>query len=86
MIANAKILLGYTRGTYGGNLNITDAEVTMDYNMYLEDGRQEKEKLIEDLKARLDTLSYEAQLTKRANEAEQTNRTLGYVPLPIYAI
>lgn len=86
LIATAKIQLGYTRGTYSGNLNITDAPVQFDYTMFLEDGRTEKQNLIDELKTRLETLTYEAQLTKRANEAEQLNRSLGYVPTGIYVI
>jgi hypothetical protein len=84
--ATAKILLGYVRGTYSGNINISEAEVQMDYSMYLEDGRLEKDKLTDNLRERLDSLTYESQLIKRGNEAEALNKTLGYVPLPIFVI
>lgn len=86
MTASAKILLAYIRGKYSGNLNITDASIQMDYAFLLEDGRTEKENLMTELKERLDSLTYENQLTKRANEAEQLNKVLGYSPLPIIVI
>lgn len=86
LMATAKVLLAYIRGTYSGNINITDAQVQMDYAMFREDGNQEITRLIEALQLKLDGLTYEAQLTKRATEAEMTNKVLGYVPLGIYVI
>ncbi len=84
--ATAKILLAYIRGTYSGNVNITDATVQMDYSMFHEDGVQQKQGLIDGLKARLELLTYESLLVKKANQAEALNKVLGYVPLPIFVI
>jgi len=84
LLAEAKKLLGLIRGKYSGNIDITDASIQMDYSFLLEDGRSEVEALKAELKERLDGLSYETQLTKRANEAEQLNKILGYSPLGIY--
>ena len=86
MTASAKLLLAYIRGTYSGSLNITDAPITMDYSMFLDDGRNEQEKLTTQLMERLNNLTYETQLTKRANEAEMLNKILGYSPTGIFVI
>ena len=84
--ATAKMLLGRIRGTYSGNLDITDTPIQMDYQMFFEEGKADKEKLELELKERLDGLTYEHQLEKRANEAENLNRILQYVPTPIIVI
>lgn len=83
LTATAKYLLGSIRGTYSGDINITDATIKMDYSFLLADGKQEKEKLEADLKARLDELSHTKQLEKRALESENLNKALSYSPLPI---
>lgn len=84
LTATAKYLLGLNRGTYSGNINITDATVQMDYTFLLNDGKEEKAKLEETLLARLDNLSYTKQLEKKALEADNINKALGYVPMKIY--
>lgn len=84
LTACAKYLLGSNRGTFSGVIDITDAQITMDYGFFLEDGRNEKEALKQELLGRLELLTYESQITKQANIAEQTNKVLGYSPLGIY--
>lgn len=84
--ATAKMLVGRIRGTYSGVIDITDTPITMDYKMFFDEGQADKEKLELDLKERLDGLTYEHQLEKRANEAENLNRTLQYSPTPIIVI
>ena len=84
LTALAKYLLGLNRGTYSGKINITDASIEMDYAFLLEDGRREKEKLETQLLDRLDNLSYSKQLEKKAAEAENINKALGFVPMKIY--
>lgn len=84
LLATSKSLLGAIRGKYSGNLDVTDATIQMDYSFLLEEGKAEVDKLEMGLKERLDGLSYENQLTKRANEAEQLNKILSYSPLGIY--
>lgn len=83
LLALAKSLLGYIRGTYSGSINITDAQVTMDYSYLLQEGKDEKEKLQSDLVERLNNLTYAKQLELRATESEMLNKTLSYVPLGI---
>lgn len=84
LTASAKYLLGLNRGTYSGVIDVTEATVTMDYGFLLDDGRTEKDNLKQELIDRLESLTYESQLTKRANEAEQLNKVLGYSPIGIF--
>ena len=84
LTASAKYMLGLIRGTYSGRIDITDASIDMDYQFLLEDGRREKEKLETQLLERLDELSYTKQLEKKAMQAENINKALGYSPTKIY--
>ena len=56
LVAEAKILLGIIRGTYSGAVKIPDAEMQMDYNMLLEQGKSEKETVLNELKERLERM------------------------------
>ena len=57
LVAEAKILLGIIRGTYSGSVKIPDAEMQMDYNMLLDQGKKsEKEKVLNELKERLERM------------------------------
>lgn len=84
LLALSKSLLGYIRGTYSGAINITDAQVTMDYSYLLSEGKDEKDKLQADLVTRLDNLTYVTQLQNRALEAKAVNETLSFSPIGIY--
>ena len=56
LVAEAKILLGIIRGTYSGTVKIPDAEMQMDYNMLLDQGKSEKETVLNELKERLERM------------------------------
>lgn len=84
LTASAKYLLGMNRGTYSGAINIGDASVQMDYGFLLEDGRNEKEKLVTRLLERLENLSNTKQLERKALEAKYVNDVLKYSPSGIY--
>jgi hypothetical protein len=56
LVAEAKILLGIIRGTYSGSVKIPDAEMQMDYNMLLDQGKSEKETVLNELKERLERM------------------------------
>ena len=56
LVAEAKILLGIIRGTYSGSVKIPEAEMQMDYNMLLEQGKSEKETVLNELKERLERM------------------------------
>jgi len=85
LTAIAKITLGRVRGKFSGQLKVPDAEVTLDYDSLLNEGKEEKEKALEELKERLDKLSKENQLQKKAEEAENINKVLSFKPLGLYA-
>lgn len=82
-LALAKELLGYVRGKYS-TVPIPGSETTMNQGDLLQDARQEKSDLINDLRDLLNTTSRQAQLERRANESENLGKTLAYVPLTIY--
>ena len=56
LVAEAKILLGIIRGTFSGAVKIPEAEMQMDYNMLLEQGKSEKETVLNELKERLERM------------------------------
>jgi hypothetical protein len=79
--AMCKETLGRVRGKFGGALGVTDAEVTMDYDSLLSEAKEDKDKLWERLKERLERLQPDKMLERKANEAEQLNKTLQFRPL-----
>lgn len=70
LVAEAKILLGNIRGTYSGTVKIPLAEMQMDYNMFIEQGKSEKEAALEELKNRLDRM---LPWNLMKNQADMTN-------------
>lgn len=56
LVAEAMITLGIIRGTNSGVIKIPDAEMQLDYNMLLDLGKQEKERVYTDLKERLEAM------------------------------
>jgi hypothetical protein len=83
-----KETLGRVRGKYSGNLKVPDSELTMDYTSLLTEGKDEKEKLITELMARLERLRPEKQMEKEALLAENLNKQLKFrvMPRQIYVI
>ena len=79
--ALCKETLGRVRGKFGGSLGVTDAEVTMDFDSLLNEAKEDKDKLWERLKERLERLQPEKMLERKANEAENLNKSLQYRPL-----
>jgi hypothetical protein len=79
--ALCKETLGRIRGKFGGALGVTDAEVTMDYDSLLSEATADKEKLETRLKERLERLQPDKMLERKANEAENLNKTLQFRPL-----
>lgn len=84
LLALTKAGLGKVRGKYSGQLDVTNASVTLDYADLIAEGKEEKEKLETTLKEKLEGLSNSSQLEKKAMEAENLNKILGYIPLKIY--
>jgi hypothetical protein len=81
-----KEALGRVRGKFSGDLKVPDAELKMDYESLLSEGKDEQLKLLEDLDKRLERLSNKEQLERKASEAESLNKVLGYKPLGMFVI
>jgi hypothetical protein len=84
LVAEAKILLGIIRGTYSGNVKIPDAEMQMDYNMLLEQGKSEKETVLNELKERLDRMTPWNLMEKQSNMNDQLIKVLKNKPLGLF--
>jgi hypothetical protein len=86
LLGLAKETLGRIRGKFSGALNVPGAEVSMDYQSLLDEGKDEQAKLIEELGERLTSMSNFGQTEQRASEAESINKSLQYRPLGLYVI
>ena len=84
LVAEAKILLGIIRGTYSGAVKIPEAEMQMDYNMLLEQGKSEKETVLNELKERLDRMTPWNLMEKQATMNDQLIKVLKNKPLGLY--
>ena len=84
LVAEAKILLGIIRGTYSGAVKIPEAEMQMDYNMLLEQGKSEKETVLNELKERLERMLPWNLMEKQADLNEQLIKVLKNKPLGFY--
>lgn len=84
LVAEAKILLGIIRGTYSGEVKIPEAELKLDYSMLLEQGKAEKDTVLNDLKERLDRMTPWNLMEKQANMNEQLIKVLKNKPLGFY--
>jgi hypothetical protein len=78
--------LGRVRGKFQGSLKVPDAELTMDYDSLLNEGKEEQLKLLEQLDLRLERMSNIKQLENKSLEAEYLNKSLNYRPLGFYVI
>lgn len=85
LVAESKLLLGKIRGKFSGAVSIKDAEMTLDYQMFLEDGKLEKETTFKQIDDMLEYLRPEKQLELSAQKAQNLNTSLKYTPLnPFY--
>ena len=82
-LALAKEMLGYVRGKYSA-LPIPNSEITLNGADLVSTAQGEKEGLITELKEILDTMSRQAQLERKAAEADSMQQTFNKVPLKIY--
>ena len=81
-----KEALGRVRGKFSGSLKVPEAELSMDYESLLSEGKEDQLKLFEELDARLERLSNAKQLELKAGEAENLNKALSYRPLGLFVI
>ena len=86
LLGLAKETLGRIRGKFSGSLNVPGADVSMDYESLLSEGKEEQAKLIEELGERLINMSNQNQNESRASTAESLNKSLQYRPLGLYII
>ena len=86
LLGLAKETLGRVRGKFSGALNVPGAEVSMDYESLLSEGKDEQSKLIEELGERLTSMSNLGQSEQRSTTAESLNKSLSYIPLGMYVI
>lgn len=84
LIAEAKITLANIRGAYSGVVRIPQAELTLDYRLFLEQGKEEKEKALTELSERLTRMT-PWELMKNQNEMnDQIMKVLSQKPLGFY--
>lgn len=81
LVAEAMITLGLIRGTYSGSVKIPEAEMQMDYNIFLELGKQEKQNALEELNKRLDEMLPWNILEKQSNLTDNLIKVLQQKPL-----
>jgi hypothetical protein len=86
--AYVKESLGRVRGKYSGAIKAPDSELKLDYESLISEGKDEKSKLEEELKLRLERLRPEKQMEKEALLAENLNKQLKFTAMPrqIYVI
>ena len=86
--AYSKETLARVRGKYSGNLKTPDSEITMDYQSLLTEAKDEKSKLEEELKLRLERLRPEKVMEREALLAENLNKQMKFRAFPrqIYVI
>ena len=83
--ALAKELLGLgIRGKFSGTLPIPGAELTLNADALISNGREDLGKLKDELRDMLDRLNYKAMLENNSMMQEAINKTLSYSPLSIF--
>lgn len=80
LIAKCKQVLGLIRGKFSGELNLGDAQRSMDYRMLLDEGQREEEKIMEELREYMMNYTYVKIMEERASISENLNRILENQP------
>lgn len=88
LIAFSKEGLARIWGKFSGDLQVPDSSVKLDYSSLLTEAKDEKSKLVEELMQRLERLRPDKILERKANEAENLNKSLKFraMPTPITVI
>ena len=86
LVAKAKETLGIIRGKYSGKVNIPQAEMTMDYQMLIQQGKEEYDKAMEALMIRLERLRPVNMMKEQADLMESNVKIQSYTPLGIFVI
>ena len=86
LIAKAKQTLGLIRGKFSGKVNIPQAEMTMDYQMLAQQGKEEYDAAMEALMKRLERMRPVNMMKEQAELMENNVKLQQYTPLGIYVI
>lgn len=86
LVAKAKELLGIIRGKYSGKVNIPQAELTMDYQMLIQQGKDEWNATMKALEERLQRMRPSVLMEEQAKLMESTLNVQKHIPLQIYTI
>jgi hypothetical protein len=86
LIAEAKILLGNIRGYASGVVKIPEAEMQLDYQMLIDQGKQEKDTVLNELKERLDRMLPWNQMKNQADMNESLMNVLKMKAMPYSGI
>ena len=85
LIAEAKITLGNIRGAFSGSVKIPNAEMTLDYRRFLDQGKDEKEKTLNELSERLTRMTPWELMKNQSEMNDQLMKVLKQKPLGFYA-
>lgn len=80
LIAYSKEALARIWGKFSGDLQVPDSSVKLDYASLLTESKDDKLKLNEELLQRLERLRPDKMLERKANEAENLNKSLKFRP------
>lgn len=86
LVAKAKQTLGLIRGKFSGKVNIPQAEMTMDYQMLTQQGKEEYDAAMEALMKRLERMRPVNMMKEQAEMMENNVKLQQYTPLGIYVI
>lgn len=81
LIAYAKEGLARIWGKFSGDIQVPDSSIKLDYTTLMTEAKDERTILIEELKQRLERLRPDKMLERKANEAENLNKSLKYRPI-----
>ena len=84
LVGEAAETLGFVRGKFSGNINMVASPLTMDYNMLITFGQNEKKEAMTALTERLTRLSPYEQMQKQADLVKSMIEVRKGVPLGIY--
>lgn len=86
LVAEAMITLGIIRGTNSGAVKIPNAELQLDYNMLLDLGKSDKERIYGELKERLEAMLPWNVIKNNADTLDGLMNILNKKPLGLYII
>jgi hypothetical protein len=86
LVAEAMITLGIIRGTNSGVVKIPNAELQLDYNMLLDLGKTEKDRIYTELKERLEAMLPWNIMKNNAEMLDSLLNILNKKPMGFFAI